>query len=74
MIDEIYVFFFKAPIPEELSDAWVATLEGLSDALVQQEFLKTVRIVGFKTDNGFVDQLINKLCARVKIIGEIMRV
>jgi hypothetical protein len=59
---------------EEPSDAWAATLEVLSDALVQQEFLKTVRIVGFKTDNGFVDQLINKMCAHVKIIGEIMRV
>ncbi|XP_078152611.1 F-box/LRR-repeat protein At3g59210-like [Carex rostrata] len=60
--------------PEEPSDAWAATLEGLSDVLVQQEFLKTVRIVGFKTDNGFVDQLINKLCAHVKITGEILRV
>ncbi|XP_078154569.1 F-box protein At4g22280-like [Carex rostrata] len=47
------------------------TQEGLGDALVQREFLKTVRIVGFKNGNGFVDQLINKLLVHVKIVGEI---
>ncbi|XP_078170465.1 F-box/LRR-repeat protein At4g14103-like isoform X2 [Carex rostrata] len=41
------------------------------DALVQREFLKTVRIVGFKNNNEFVNQLINKLLLHVKIIGEI---
>ncbi|XP_078165707.1 F-box/LRR-repeat protein At3g58900-like isoform X2 [Carex rostrata] len=48
------------------------TREGLRDPLVQQEFLKTVRIVGFEDDNEFVDWLIKKLHAHVKIIGEII--
>ncbi|XP_078153964.1 RNI-like superfamily protein [Carex rostrata] len=54
--------------------SWAVTPEGPSNALLQREFLKTVRIVGFKNDNEFVDQLINKLSVHVKIIGEIMRV
>ncbi|XP_078153509.1 F-box/LRR-repeat protein At4g14103-like [Carex rostrata] len=49
-----------------------ATQEGPRDALVQREFLKTVIIVGCNNDNGFVDQLINKLLVHVKIIGEII--
>ncbi|XP_078153716.1 F-box/LRR-repeat protein At4g14103-like [Carex rostrata] len=65
-----------ATAPERLSDAlvqraWATTPEGPSDALVQREFLKTVRIVRFKNDNGFVDQLLNILSVHVKIIGEI---
>ncbi|XP_078158191.1 putative disease resistance protein RGA3 [Carex rostrata] len=48
------------------------TQEGLRDAFVQREFLKTIRIVGFENDNGYVDQLINKLLAHVNIIGEII--
>ncbi|XP_078182323.1 F-box protein At4g22280-like [Carex rostrata] len=47
-------------------------LEGPRDALVQREFLKTVRIVGFQNDNGFVDRLINMLLIHVKIIGDIV--
>ncbi|XP_078181508.1 F-box protein At4g09920-like [Carex rostrata] len=48
------------------------TTEEPRDTLVQREFLKTVRIVGYKTDDGFVDQLINKLLVHVKIIGNII--
>ncbi|XP_078169647.1 F-box/LRR-repeat protein At4g14103-like [Carex rostrata] len=47
------------------------TQEGHEYALVQREFLKAVRIVGFKNNNEFVNQLINKLLLHVKIIGEI---
>jgi hypothetical protein len=49
-----------------------ATQEGLKDAFVQREFLKTVRIVGFEKSNEFADLLINKLLAHVKIIGDIV--
>ena len=48
------------------------TMEEPRDTLVQREFLKTVRIVGYKTDDGFADQLINKLLVHVKIIGNII--
>ncbi|XP_078150140.1 F-box protein At4g22280-like [Carex rostrata] len=76
-------FLHHSPKLQELTlenkNAWVTevllketTPEGPSDALVQREFLKTVRIVGFENDNGFVDRLINKLLAHVKIIGEII--
>ncbi|XP_078170463.1 F-box/LRR-repeat protein At4g14103-like isoform X1 [Carex rostrata] len=58
--DELYTEFL-----EEI------TQEGPGDAFVQREFLKIVRIVEFKNDNEFVDQLINKLLLHVKIIGEI---
>ncbi|XP_078154371.1 F-box protein At4g22280-like [Carex rostrata] len=47
------------------------TQEKWGDALVQREFLKTVRIVGFKNDTRFVDHLINKLLVHVKVIGKI---
>ncbi|XP_078154524.1 F-box/LRR-repeat protein At4g14103-like [Carex rostrata] len=48
------------------------TQEGLRDALVQREFLKTIRITGLEKDDGFVDRLIKNLLANVKIIGEII--
>ncbi|XP_078153134.1 F-box protein At4g22280-like [Carex rostrata] len=52
-----------------------ATREGPRDALVQREFLKTVRIGEYMdryiNDNGFVDRLIKKLFAHIKIIGKI---
>ncbi|XP_078154369.1 F-box protein At4g22280-like isoform X2 [Carex rostrata] len=44
------------------------TKEGPRDALVQREYLQTVRISGHYR---VFDQLINKLLAHVKIIGEI---
>ncbi|XP_078153274.1 uncharacterized protein LOC144548472 [Carex rostrata] len=80
-------FLLHSPILEELTlsiDGWImqfldeeATREGPRDALVQREFLKTVRIKQYMdiyiNDNGFVDRLINKLFAHIKIIGEITR-
>ncbi|XP_078154372.1 uncharacterized protein LOC144549492 [Carex rostrata] len=68
-LQELTLKYKHGWVPEFLDEE--TTQEGPRDAFVQREFLKTVRIVGFKNDNGFVDQLINKLLAHVKIIGEI---
>ncbi|XP_078154570.1 F-box protein At4g22280-like [Carex rostrata] len=69
-LQELTLTNFQARVMKFIDEE--ITQEGSGDILVQREFLKTVRIVGFKNDNGFVDQLINKLLVHVKIIGEII--
>ena len=49
-----------------------ATQEEPRDAFVHREFLKTVRIIKYENNNEFVDQIINKLLAHVKVIGNIV--